>query len=126
MLKVLPIPNIAEDEQRIETLKKASRRIKTFLKEQPEGSTNASNPSRATWLIQTETRRCADDDERQNRQSTGQENLRQTPYCRRAPVCSHAGDGADQTNAKRPPESEWPVAAYACCAQSKKDTRLWL
>ena len=71
---MLPIPNIAEDEQRIETLKKASRRIKTFLKEQPEGSTNASNPSRATWLIQTETRRCADD-EKQNRQSTGQENV---------------------------------------------------
>ena len=33
---MLPIPNIAEDEQCVETLKKASHRIKTFLKEQPE------------------------------------------------------------------------------------------
>ena len=63
--------------------------------------------------------------EKQNRQSTGQENLRQTPCCCITTVCSHAGDGTDQANAKRSPESEWPVAAYVCPVQSKKDTRLW-
>ena len=44
MLKALPIPNIAEDEQRIETLEKASRRIKTFLKEQPERVNKREQP----------------------------------------------------------------------------------